>query len=152
MRRDYFTVEVDTGTEKATKPEVTVSFDGPEEPFENRLTDDSGAPLDAGQVDVSYRLRDEDFGEDATGVFAVTNRITGDYVLEATVEASAIVDLVEAARTYGNADGTDDDRYRVVVRIDGRAALDHEKSTFLVYDRDGELLRQHSLIPSGVEL
>lgn len=153
MRRDYFTLDVDRGAGDTAKPVVTVSFDGPEDPFEDRLTDDSGAPLEADQVDVSYRLQDgEGLEPDATGVFAITNRITGDYVLEANVGGSAVLDLVEAARAYGNAADTDDDRYRVVVRIDGRETLAHEKSTFLVYDRDGELLRQHSLIPSGVEL
>ncbi|PSP96393.1 hypothetical protein BRC94_12820 [Halobacteriales archaeon QS_5_70_17] len=153
MRRDYFTLDVDRGAGDATKPVATVSFDGPEDPFEDRLTDDSGAPLAADQVDVSYRLREgEELDSDATGAFAITDRITGDYVLEANVGAGVVLDLVEAARAYGNAADTDDGRYRVVVRVDGREALAHEKSTFLVYDRDGELLRQHSLIPSGVEL
>jgi hypothetical protein len=30
--------------------------------------------------------------------------------------------------------------------------VEYDKSTFLVYNDEGNLLRQHSLIPSGVEL
>jgi hypothetical protein len=30
--------------------------------------------------------------------------------------------------------------------------VEYEKSTFLVYNDQGDLLRTHSLIPSGVEL
>ena len=94
MRRDYFTLDVDRGAGDATKPVATVSFDGPEDPFEDRLTDDSGAPLAADQVDVSYRLREgEELDSDATGAFAITDRITGDYVLEANVEAGVVLDL-----------------------------------------------------------
>jgi hypothetical protein len=143
MRRDYFTLEVATDS---GKPEARVGFDGPAEGFEDRLTDDEGAPLSAGQIDVAYRLHGGEYAPDAEGVLAISDRITGDFVLECNAAVETIRELVEAAREY------DGGRYRLVVTINGREALAHEKSTFLVYNRDGDLLRQHSLIPSGVEL
>ncbi|MFC6835599.1 DUF5793 family protein [Halomarina ordinaria] len=152
MRRDYFTLDVDPGPEEGAKPVVTVDFDGPEGPFETRLTDESGETLDAARVDVAYRLQDPEMGPGATGVFSITNRITGDYVLEVNVEATTVIDLVTAARAYGKAADIDDGRYQIAISIDDEQVATYDKSTFLVYDIAGELLRQHSLIPSGVEL
>lgn len=143
MRRDYFTLEVATGPEE---PEARVGYDGPAEGFEDRLTDDAGAPLSPRQVDVAYRLQGQEYAPDAEGVLAVTNRITGEFILECNAGVDTVRELIEAAREV------EDGRYRLVVTVNGREALAHEKSTFLVYNRDGDLLRQHSLIPSGVEL
>ena len=150
MRRDYFTLDVDGGG-NGERPVVTIEFDGPTEPFERRLTNEVGEPLEAGEIDFTYRLRAEEVRPETNGVFAVTNRITGDYVLEANADAGSILDLVEAARVNGTGDG-DDRWYRVVIRSNGQEVLAQEKTTFLVYDVDGDILRNHSLIPSGVEL
>jgi hypothetical protein len=81
----------------------------------------------------------------------VTNRVTGEFVLELNADADAVLEFIDAARAYGKT--TDDDvRYRVELSIDGEPLTEYGKSTLLVYDVDGNLLRQHSLIPSGVEL
>jgi len=152
MRRDHFTLDVDTGPGEAEKPSVSIEFDGSTDAFEDRLTDEAGAPLGARQVDVSFRLLDGEMDPDASGVFALTNRITGDFILECNAEAGAVRQLVEAARAYGNTADADEGRFTVTVFSNGREALSHEKSTFLVYDTDGDLLRKHSLIPSNVEL
>ena len=63
--------------------------------------------------------------------------------------AASVLDIVETARG-----GSDDHEacYRVVVRQGDEDVAVYEKETLLVYDDDGNLLRQHSLIPSGVEL
>ncbi|MFC7154612.1 DUF5793 family protein [Halomarina halobia] len=152
MRRDYFTLEVDGGPGDGAKPVVTIEFIGPEGQFEDRLVDESGATLDSKRIDVTYRLREGEMAPEATGVFAMTNRITGDYVFEVNVDGDAVLDLVHAAREYGKAAEIDDGRYQVAILAGDRQIASYDKSTFLVYDPDGELLRQHSLIPSGVEL
>lgn len=156
MRRDYFTLEADHddpdawGDEPAV-PTVTVSFEGPSGELTDRLTDAEGDQLDAADLDVAYRLQDPVDGPDARGVVSVTNRHTGEFILELNAEAEDVLGFVKAARAYGKrTDG--DARYRVRLVIDDEAWGVYEKSTFLVYDRDGSLLRQHSLIPSGVEL
>ena len=41
---------------------------------------------------------------------------------------------------------------RDVVAIEGEQLVEYEKGTFLVYDANGEFLREESLIPPGVEL
>jgi hypothetical protein len=156
MRRDYFTLavsNVDWVDDDAdpSKPTVSIDFDGPVETLETRLTDASDDPLAASETDAAFRFKDDVDDEDATGVVSVTNRVTGDFVLELNVDADDVLQFIRAARRYGEAAG-DDGEYKVDIDLDGEPFISYEKSTFLVYDKDGNLLRNHSLIPSGVEL
>ncbi|MEF8789943.1 MAG: DUF5793 family protein [Haloarculaceae archaeon] len=156
MRRDYFTLDVrnlgsEADPEERGIPTVVIDFDGPEDQLTDRLTDESGALLDGGDLDVSYRLHGPVDDPDTGGVVAVTDRVTGDFVLELNADAGDVTRFVDAARAYGK-DTDDGKRYRVELAIDGEPFATYEKSTLLVYDADGGLLRGHSLIPSGVEL
>lgn len=157
MRRDYFTLDVrgvdwaDTGGEPAT-PTVVIDFEGPPEEFEQRLTGFDGELLDASQTDVALRLQSDLEGEETDGVVSVTNRVTGEFVLELNVDAEDVLRFIRAARAYGKEGDADEGRYRVRINIGGDELVTYDKSTFLVYDREGNLLRQHSLIPSGIEL
>ncbi|MGQ4554705.1 DUF5793 family protein [Halobellus sp. GM3] len=158
MRRDYFELDVeniewveDGGDPR--KPLVRIDFHGPDGALKARLSDPTGSFLDASETDVAFRLQDSLEEPDAAGVVSVTNRITGDFVLELNESAADVLTFIRAAREYGRtAADSGDGRYRVEVRIDGEEAVVYEKQTFLVYDADGNLLRSHSLIPSGVEL
>ncbi|MFB6268708.1 MAG: DUF5793 family protein [Halobacterium sp.] len=156
MRRDYFELDVtnvdwveDDGEPR--KPDVVIEFTGAAAELEDRLTDRDGNRLDAGETDATFRLTDDVDDPDADGVVAVTNRITGEFVLELNEDAEDVLKFVRAARRYGEATG-DDGQYRVEIRVDGEELVVYEKSTFLVYSEDGDLLRSHSLIPSGIEL
>ncbi len=156
MRRDYFTLDVRNvgwvdGDGDPAKPTVTIDFEGPTASLRERLSGGDGELLDAGETDVAFRLQKPLEDPDADGVVSVTNRITGDFVLELNEEAEDVLRFIRAARKYGQSAG-DDGRYTVHIHIDGEKVVSYEKSTFLVYDSEGSLLRQHSLIPSGVEL
>ncbi|AGN02612.1 hypothetical protein L593_13365 [Salinarchaeum sp. Harcht-Bsk1] len=157
MRRDYFSLEVedvdwieDDGD--PAKPCVTIDFEGPAAALEERFADGDEGLLDAEQTDVAFRLQDDLDAEDAAGVVSVTNRITGDFVLELNEDADDVLAFIRAARRYGELDADEDGGYDVRVLIDGEPFLEYEKRTFLVYNDAGNLLRNHSLIPSGVEL
>lgn len=157
MRRDYFTLEVDNvdwAEEDGTpaKPAVTIDFEGPASTLRERLTGLDDEMLAAAETDVTYRLQSGLETPDATGVVSVTNRITGDYVLELNAEADDVLRFIRAAREYGKAGEEDDGHYRITLLIDGEEVAEYDKNTFLVYDPDGNLMRGHSLIPSGVEL
>lgn len=156
MRREYFTLDVrgidwvDEGGEPAT-PTVVIDFEGPADELEERLTGFDGERLSASQTDVALRLQGDVETPGTTGVVSVTNRVTGDFVLELNEEAEDVLRFIRAARAYGK-EAESDERYRVTIRVEGEELITYEKSTFLVYDEEGNLLRQHSLIPSGVEL
>ncbi|WP_207590332.1 DUF5793 family protein [Halomontanus rarus] len=155
MRREHFTLDVsnidwvDTDDE-ARKPSVAIDFTGPATMLRERLTGPDGEVLEAGETDASLRLQGS-LGEDTTGVVSVTNRITGDFILELNEDADDVLKFIRAARGYGER-STDDGRYEVTISLDGEEFVTYDKQTFLVYDDEGNLLRQHSLIPSGVEL
>jgi len=101
---------------------------------------------------VAYRLQTS-LDDDATGVVSVTNRITGDFVLELNEDADDVLKFIRAARRYGEHDPDSDGRYYDVrIHIEGDELVTYDKRTFLVYNEEGNLLRNHSLIPSGVEL
>ena len=156
MRRDYFTLDVSNvdwvdGDGEPSKPTVSIDFEGPVATLEERLTDPDGNPLPAEETDVAFRYKDDVGDDDAVGVVSVTNRLTGDFVLELNEEADDVGAFITAARRYGEQAG-DDGEYRVDIALGGEDFVSYEKSTFLVYDNEGNLLRNHSLIPSGVEL
>jgi len=156
MRRDQFTMAVRNADDHP--PTLDISYDGPVDELDERLTDD-GAPLEATDLDAAFRLlappEDEtddtndtetDAADDAEGVFSLTHRLTGSYLFEVNAGVEEVRDLVAAAREV------DDARYRIRIRPeDGDTAI-YEMSALFVYDSEGELLRQRSLIPSGVEL
>ncbi len=154
MRRDYFdlTVEGVSGDDEPTTPLVRIDFHGPEGLLRERLEGADDELLSAAEVDVAFRLREPlSAGEDAEGVVGVTNRYTGDFVLELNERAEDVLPFIRAAREYG--DATDHEaRYRIEIDIDGERLARYDKETFLVYDHEGNLLRGESLIPSGVEL
>jgi hypothetical protein len=157
MRRDYFTLEVDNvdwveDDGSPGKPSVTIDFEGPASTLRERLTAPDGELLVAAETDVAYRLQSGLDEPDAEGVVSVTNRITGDYVLELNEDADGVLRFIRAAREYGKDSDGDDGHYDVTILIDAEHVASYEKNTFLVYDQDGNLMRQHSLIPSGVEL
>ncbi|QIB73643.1 hypothetical protein GL213_11005 [Halogeometricum borinquense] len=159
MRRDYFELDVkhidwvEEGGDPE-KPLVRIDFHGPEGSLMDRLTDADGEHLDAAETDVAFRLQGDVNDPDATGVVSVTNRITGDFVLELNEDADDVLRFIRAAREYGKSEAdVEDGQYRVEIRTDDdNDTVVYEKRTFLVYDADGNLLRGHSLIPSGVEL
>ncbi|WP_267640076.1 DUF5793 family protein [Haloarchaeobius amylolyticus] len=157
MRRDYFTLQVsnvdwveeDEGT--PAKPTVTIEFEGPVSTLRERLTGTDGEPLEAAETDVAFRLQDSLDGEAPRGVVSVTNRVTGDFILELNEDADDVLTFIKAARRYGeSADG--EGEYTVEVSLEGESFVTYDKSTFLVYNEEGGLLRSQSLIPSGVEL
>lgn len=156
MRRNDFTLDVggvdwvEEGTEPE-KPTVHIDFQGDEDDLHGRLSRPDGGLLSADETDVAFRLLSDADADDAEGVVSVTNRITGDYVLELNADADDVFAFIRAARRYGE-DAGDDGQYRVEVAVNGEPVASYEKTTFLVYNHEGDLLRRHSLIPGGVEL
>jgi hypothetical protein len=150
MRRDYFTLNT-TGAsaDESGRPVLRVIYEGPRSELETRL-DPEDRVIDDDGIDVTYRIRDA-AGTDVMGVLAVTDRVTGEYVLELDADADSIFAVTAEASDRGEHDGTAG--YRLVIETDdGERLATYEKSTLLVYGEDGDILRDRSLIPSGVEI
>ena len=158
MRRDYFELEVDNvdwveGSGDPRQPHVSIDFHGPENLLEDRLTGPSAELLDASETDVAFRLQEpHEENPEAAGVVGVTNRVTGEFIVELNEEADDVLRFIRAAREYGESIGDEDGNYAVEITVDSDPLVTYEKETFLVYDAEGNLLRTESLIPSGVEL
>jgi hypothetical protein len=157
MRRDHFELAVHNidwveTDDPPAQPRVVIDFNGPRETLTERLTDAENELLEGEETDVTFRLQDALDAPDATGVVSVTDRVTGDFLLELNEAAADVLRFVRAAREYGKSADDEEGRYSVVLQIDGEPVVTYSKNTFLVYDANGSLLRSKSLIPSGVEL
>lgn len=156
MRREQFSLDfrdVAWVEEEGTPvlPTMLVSVDLDESAIESRLRDPRGDWLAASEIDVSVRVQGAADLSDASGVVAVTNRVTGEYGFECNIDVGDFLQFVTAARRYGE-QTEDPHRYQLKITTDDTDVASYQKRTLLVYSNDGELLRQHSLIPSGVEI
>jgi hypothetical protein len=156
MRRDYFTLDVTNvdwveSDGEPAKPTVHITFEGPKEELRQRLTGPNDDLLSAAETDAAFRLKGPVDDPETTGVVSVTNRVTGDFILELNQDADDVLRFITAARRFGQT-GDDEGRYAVHIAVGDEELVAYDKRTFLVYDAEGSLLRQHSLIPSGVEL
>ncbi|MDS0276858.1 DUF5793 family protein [Halomicroarcula sp. S1AR25-4] len=143
MRRDNFTVDIDSKPDDDGTPTISIDYDGPSGALRERLTTTTDGTLDADEIDVAFRRQ---AGADS-GVLSLTNRLTGEFVLEVAAAVDEMQALVTAAERRD-----DDGEYEVRLTDSEGKSLVYEKRTLLVYDHDGSLLRQQSLIPGGVEL
>jgi hypothetical protein len=149
MRRDYFTIDVRHTEASDGLPEVVLAFDGPSNLLEERLAAPSGeTTLSAEEIDVTFRYTTPIEADEPTGVLSLTDRLTGEFVLETNAAADTIKTVIEAARDRTDEAGV---CYRVEINAD-EEVIAYEKATLLVYDADGDLRRECSLIPGGVEL
>ncbi|MEF8855332.1 MAG: DUF5793 family protein [Haloarculaceae archaeon] len=145
MRRDYLTVRVDTGGDEPGSdrpPVLRIDLDCSAGAVPPEVRDIERSSLSGEEFDLALRRDETD-----EGVLSVARRLTGEFLLEANVSVATIEDLVGAAL-----DRPGEARYQVSVAGADLEPFAFEKRTLLVYDADGNLLRDASLIPSGVEL
>lgn len=156
MRREQFTLDVTDidwvgGDADPCIPCLQIRFHGDADTLSSRFEGAHGGPLDAIDIDVTVRLQGDVEVAGTHGIVAITSRVTGDYLLEGGLAADNVIAFIRAARRFGDhTEGTS--RYLVRLLAEGDAISEHEKHTLLVYSHDGDLLRHHSLIPSGVEV
>ncbi len=157
MRRDYFTLEViDAGwvdtDGSPTMPKLEISYEGPRETLTFDFLKTDGELPPAAAVDVSLRLQDTIEDPESQGVLSLSDRLTGDLFFEMNVHVDPMLDFIRAARRYGETVSDAAGRYTVTIHVGDEHHLTFDKRTLLVYNSEGNLLRQHSIIPSGVEL
>lgn len=157
MRREHFDLDVRNldwveADGEPKQPVARIEFSGPADDLAGRLYGIDDSPLAGDEIDVAFRLRDPfEATDEPAGVVSVANRLTGDFLFETNAAAEDVLRFIHAAREYGQATNDTDGRYCIELSFDGET-VSYEKTTFLVYDDEGDLLRSQSLIPSGVEL
>lgn len=157
MRREHFDLNVRNlnwveSDDEPQQPVAVIQFSGSTDELARRLRGHDDSELAAADIDVGFRLRDAfENSDDPTGVVSVANRLTGDFLFETNESAEDVFAFITAAREYGQATNTVESRYRIELSYDDET-ITYEKATFLVYDNEGDLLRNQSLIPSGVEI
>lgn len=157
MRREDFTLTVSHVKWVSTggapeQPHVRIDCHGADTQLVNRLTGPDNELLTNEETDVAFRLHDPIDDENPAGVVSVTNRITGSFILELNEFVEDVLQFIQATREYGASTENGDGTYQVEIFVDDEPLVTYEKSTFLIYDPDGNLLRSQSLIPSGIEL
>jgi len=143
MRRDYFTIDIRPEPGDGGSPTVAIAYEGPSGGLRDRLTETAESTLESSAVDIAFRHR----ADGSAGVLSLTDRLTGEFIFEVAASVADVDALVEAAQRH---DG--DAEYEVRLTDSEGKSLVYEKATLLVYDADGSLLRQRSLIPGSVEL
>lgn len=156
MRRDYFTLQVRDidWVEEDTEPQLPrlrILYEGPTAPFLDGFTRD-GALIPPEEVDIAFRLQGSIDDPDATGVLSLTDRYTGEFLLELNATTGTFLQFLKAARRYGEQAAEATGRFELDIQVEDDKRISYEKRTLLVYDEDGSLARKHSLIPSGVEI
>ena len=157
MRREHFDLDVRNldwveADGEPKQPVASIEFSGPTDELAGRLYGIDDSPLAGDEIDVAFRLRDPfEAADEPAGVVSVANRLTGDFLFETNADAEDVLRFINAAREYGSATNAAEGRYCIELALDGET-VGYEKTTFLVYDDEGDLLRSQSLIPSGVEL
>lgn len=134
------------------RPKLTVTYTGEGDRVRDQLESPQKGMLDADEIDVSFRLVEDSDEADAPGVLAVAGRLTGEFVLEAHADADHLHRFVQAARRYGETEAAEGGLYELVVRTSETTIVRYPKEILLVYNNTGDLLRDWSLIPGGVEL
>ena len=141
MRRDYFTIDIRPEPGDEGIPTVAITYEGPSGGLRDRLTETAESTLESSELDVAFRHQ----AERETGVLSLTDRLTGEFIFEVAAPVESVDALVEAAQRH-------DGEYEVRLTDSEGKSLVYEKAILLVYDEEGNLLRQRSLIPGSVEL
>ena len=156
MRREQFSLAVSDvawvdANAQPRLPTVTISYAGEPAKLRQGLLKVTEEAPNGADADLAVRLqRSADSGK-AEAIVSLTHRLTGDYILELAAEPETVLTFTRAARRYGQVT-EDGSRYRARIVAGDNELAAFEKGTLLIYGPDGELLRQHSLIPGGVEL
>lgn len=131
-------------------PCLQVQIDIPEEMSIERLRGPDGEYYESDDVDVFYRHQPVEPPVES-GVLSLADRLTGEYILEIPASPHLIEKAVYAVQEYGTHQEVNP-QFETKIQIGDRQLASFSKETLLIYAIDDELLRDRSLIPSGIEI
>lgn len=156
MHRDKLSARVgdiewfDTG-QQPSKPTFIITFDGPASDLRSRFQRPGSEQYTPADIDIFYRPHPSARPAASSGVLGLSDGMTGDYLLELNLGSDVIETLVAAVRQYASA-AEAGPRYSVELWAGDHQLGTFDKETLLVFNADGELVRQRSLPPDGLEI
>lgn len=155
MRPEQLTIRFQQGgggtsARHSDRPILVIHFDGSSDRLHEELNTRLREDTSAADIEVSFRFLGS--GDDAeAGVLALTDRVTGDYILECDGETETIRKLIQTVRE--DTESTDESaQYAVQIQAGTDSLARFTKELLPVYDADGTLLRHRSLIPGDIEM
>lgn len=140
MHREDFTVRARSGDRG--RPVIAIEYDGPAGRLAGALAEVNEGPIGPDDLEVSVRPAPATKGG---GVLAIAGAATGGYFLETPVDLHAVTGVTRAARDR------EVETVAVVLQpIDGDP-IEFDTRTILIYDDDGEIRHDRSLVPGGVQ-
>lgn len=134
-----------------TTPRLRLHLSMPEEVLADRFRNPAGSAYRPEDLDVYFRECSSTRATVSTGVLTVSDRLTGDLLIEGTISSTVIERLVYAVHQRADR-ASDPPTYVVELVVHGDDVAAFEKQALLVYDSDGNLLRERSVIPTHIEL
>lgn len=131
-------------------PVLHLGFSGHSEELIDQLPNTGTGNEYPDDIDVAIQLRTSPDDSNATGVLAVSDRLTGEYLLELEVAAERIFAFVRCVHEYADATG-DEVGYIVSLDAEDGTAMEFQKHVLLVRMTNGDLYRSRSLIPPWVD-
>lgn len=144
------THEVDS-VEQLRLPKLSLQCSEAEVALEERMMRSRCSQFSSDQIDVTFRYQTPVNAHDPQGVLAISNNVTGDFILEVETPATTIQDFVGATCRWGDVTGRAS-TFQVRLECEDEEVASFEKRVFLVYNSDGTLLRHCSLIPIEIEI
>ena len=136
-----------TPSQPCLRLHVTLSSDDLAERFQAG----DGSTYRPSDLDLYFRDRSSSRAAVEDGILTVSDRLTGDLVLEAVVSASVIEQFVSAVRQYAARTGNEC-KYTVELQREGTISTSFKKQIFIVYNAENDLLRERSVIPKHMQL
>ena len=131
------------------RPELVFQFDGDYETLIDQLPNTGTGGDYPEEIDVTFQLHSAVDDSDR-GTLALSDRTTGEYLIEMEVSANRIFEFVLSVHQYADKVGNEGE-YGVTFEAENGTAMEYIVEPLLVYQMDGELYRSRSLIPTWVE-
>lgn len=101
-------------------------------------------------IDVTYRLHTDYRDLNGFGILGVTDT-TGEYILECEADIETIFEIINVANLYGDRLHTDS-LYKLWIEAEDGLVQRWTVGNLIVLSADGNILREQSLIPPGLNI
>jgi hypothetical protein len=131
-------------------PMLKISFDGSSSECWDYLGENSLVRRMPARVDVTFRLQARQDGFNVDGILGVADS-RGEYIVECEGRGGQVVEVVDVANQYADR-LNDSSHYKLWIEANDGLIERWVESTLILYSAEGEILRDMSLIPPGLDI